>query len=249
MNTEDLQQTLGRTVTITVDRPIGSTHPAHSNIVYPVNYGYCKGILAGDGEEQDAYILGISEPLEEFSGVVTAVVHREDDAEDKWVVVPKDTILYEPYIRALTQFQEQYFRTKYVCLYEKVCGAVLYTAGESGRRYLLIKNESGHIGFPKGHVEYGETEEQTALREIYEETQLQVALAPGFRECYAYLSDGYVQKEAVYFLSEFEAGPIRIQESEILCYWLVSYEEAMSLLNYEQDKVVLERAEQTLRNR
>lgn len=100
---------LGKKVTVTVDRPLGSCHPKHQNICYPVNYGYIKGIMAPDGEEQDAYILGVTVPVEEFTGIVAAVIHRKNDVEDKWVVVPEKTSWTAEQIRQQTWFQEQYF--------------------------------------------------------------------------------------------------------------------------------------------
>ncbi len=100
---------LGKTVTVTVDRPLGSVHPDHADIVYPVNYGYVSGVIAPDGEEQDAYILGADGPVKEFTGTVIAVIRRKNDAEDKWVVSPKDRTFTKEEIRDLTHFQEQYF--------------------------------------------------------------------------------------------------------------------------------------------
>ena len=76
-------------VTVQIDRPMGSVHPKHPNIVYPINYGYVPRIMGGDGEEQDAYILGVDDPLDRFAGWVVAIIHRRDDVEDKWVVAPK----------------------------------------------------------------------------------------------------------------------------------------------------------------
>ena len=80
---------LGKTVTVTVDRPLGSRHPHFPNTRYPVNYGYIEGIMGGDGEPQDAYILGVSSPIDRFEGVVIAILHRLNDSEDKWVVAPE----------------------------------------------------------------------------------------------------------------------------------------------------------------
>lgn len=96
-------------VTVTVDRPLGSAHPNHPTLVYPVNYGYVAGILGGDGEEQDAYILGVDVPVSSFAGRVIAVIHRHNDNEDKWVVAPEGMTFTEEAIRCLTHFQEQYF--------------------------------------------------------------------------------------------------------------------------------------------
>ena len=100
---------IGRTVTVTVDRPLGSYHPKHKDIYYSVNYGYIEGVMAGDGEEQDAYILGVDEAVESFTGKVITVVHRNDDVEDKWVVVPDGLMLTREEIWEKIYFQEKYF--------------------------------------------------------------------------------------------------------------------------------------------
>ena len=76
-------------VKVIVDRPLGSYHPKYKEMYYPVNYGFIEGIIAPDGEEQDAYILGVDEAIKEFNGKVIAVVCREDDNEEKWIVVPE----------------------------------------------------------------------------------------------------------------------------------------------------------------
>ena len=103
---------IGQTVTVLVDRPLGSRHPNHPDLLYTVNYGYVPGIWAADGEEQDAYILGVDVPLSTFTGQVIAIIHRLDDIEDKWVVAPGDIQFTEDEIAALTHFQEQYFTTQ-----------------------------------------------------------------------------------------------------------------------------------------
>lgn len=82
---------IGKEVNVTIDRKIGSYHPKHKDIFYTVNYGYIKGIMAPDGEWQDAYILGISQPINEFTGIVIAIIHRKDDIEDKWIVAAEGT--------------------------------------------------------------------------------------------------------------------------------------------------------------
>ena len=103
---------IGKIVKVLVDRPMGSYHPEHKDIYYPVNYGYIPGILAADGEEQDAYILGMNEPVKEFTGRVIAVVHRMDDVEDKWVVAPENTYFTKEEIMEQVAFQEKYFQTE-----------------------------------------------------------------------------------------------------------------------------------------
>ena len=103
---------IGKTVTVTVDRPLGSRHPNHPDLYYPINYGYVEGLLAPDGEEQDAYLLGISEPVHEYTGKVIAVVHRLDDIEDKWIVAPDGVTFTKEEIARLVHFQEQWFQTE-----------------------------------------------------------------------------------------------------------------------------------------
>lgn len=100
---------IGEIITVTVDRPMGSYHPEYKDMYYPINYGYIKGIMAADGEEQDAYILGVDEALDEFTGRVIAIVYRHDDIEEKWVVAPVDSSFTKEEIREQIHFQEQYF--------------------------------------------------------------------------------------------------------------------------------------------
>lgn len=109
---EKMNSVIGRTVTVTVDRPLGSYHPEHEDMYYPINYGYVEGIMAPDGEEQDAYILGVDEAVEKFTGTVIAVVHRNDDVEEKWVVVPEGMTFTKEEIMKQIYFQEQYFDSK-----------------------------------------------------------------------------------------------------------------------------------------
>ena len=102
---------LGQIVTVTVDRKMGTRHPYFPELVYPVNYGYIRGISAPDGEDQDAYILGINEPVNEFTGKVIAIIHRKEDVEEKWVVIPREQTLSREEIAEQVKFQEQYFTT------------------------------------------------------------------------------------------------------------------------------------------
>ena len=103
---------IGKSVRVIVDRPLGTYHPNHKDIYYSVNYGYIQGVNAPDGEEQDAYILGIDKPVKEFNGKVIAVIHRFDDVEEKWVVVPHGTTFSKDEIMQQVAFQERFFKTE-----------------------------------------------------------------------------------------------------------------------------------------
>ncbi len=105
---------IGDIVTVTVDRPLGSYHPEYKDMYYPINYGYIEGIIAPDGEEQDAYILGVNEPVETFTGKIIAIVHRSDDVEEKWVVCPENVSYSKEEIMKQIKFQEQYYQSEII---------------------------------------------------------------------------------------------------------------------------------------
>ena len=98
---------LGREVTGTVDRPLGSAHPQHG-FIYPVNYGYIPGAIAADREDLDAYILGVFEPVQQFTRICIAVIDRTFD-EARLIVVPEGKGYSDAQIRALTEFHERFF--------------------------------------------------------------------------------------------------------------------------------------------
>jgi inorganic pyrophosphatase len=100
---------LGSTITVTVDRPLGTYHPKHNDIFYTINYGYVENMIALDGEEQDAYIIGVDTPVERFTGKVIAVIHRLNDVEDKLVVAPKNSTFTKEEILEQVNFQEKFF--------------------------------------------------------------------------------------------------------------------------------------------
>ena len=149
------------------------------------------------------------------------------------------------YTMGKSEFVRRVLRTR--CdIKERSCGAVVWRKRGGRRHYLIIQNRSGHSGFPKGHMEYGETEEQTALREIFEETSLKVNLDTSFRAEYRYLVDGYIHKSALYFLANYTDGTFRPQAGEVFGIWLLPYEDALERLDYEQDRRVLRMAEKRL---
>ena len=101
---------IGKILRGVIDRPMGSRHPEHPNIIYPINYGYVEGIFAADGDPQDVYVLGADKPLERFEGKLIAIYHRLNDVEDKWIVsVDRQDYTDEEILSAIS-FQEQYFK-------------------------------------------------------------------------------------------------------------------------------------------
>ena len=105
---------IGKKIKVKIDRPLGSHHPKHSDIIYPINYGYVEDIFALDGEEQDCYVLGVDEPISDFEGEVIAIIKRLDDVEDKWVVAGEGSNYTDEEILKQVYFQEQYFHIKLI---------------------------------------------------------------------------------------------------------------------------------------
>ncbi len=101
---------LGQKVKVVFDRPLGTKHPKHG-FVYEANYGYLPGIKAPDGEDLDAYYLGVNEPLQEAEGICIAIIHRENDDDDKLIIVPEGIELTDEEITKAVHFQEQWFKS------------------------------------------------------------------------------------------------------------------------------------------
>lgn len=103
---------LGKTVTIEMDRPIGTEHPKHPGLYYPINYGYIPGVLVGDGEELDVYLLGVDQPMKAYTARVIGIVHRKNDVEDKLVAAPEGMHFTKAEIAEAVHFQEQYYESE-----------------------------------------------------------------------------------------------------------------------------------------
>ena len=104
---------LNKIVYVEIDRPLWSKHPKHW-FFYPVNYGFIPWTISWDWEELDAYVLGVFEPVDTYYGQVIAIIHRTNDNDDKLIVVPNGKDYSDDAIRALTEFQEQYFESEIV---------------------------------------------------------------------------------------------------------------------------------------
>lgn len=96
-------------IEVIIDRPLGSYHPKYNDLYYPINYGYVPNKIGGDGEKQDAYILGVNKPLKNFQGKLIAIIHRKNDIEEKWVIAPENMKFTLEQIDDAVKFQEKYF--------------------------------------------------------------------------------------------------------------------------------------------
>ncbi|MBQ8382300.1 MAG: NUDIX domain-containing protein [Clostridia bacterium] len=225
-----LQHLLGKTVTVQIDRPIGSIHPRHPELTYPIHYGFVPGIIGGDGEPQDAYLIGVDAPVSEYIGKVIGIVRRLNDREDKLVVAPDGICFHQAQIESAVHFQERYFRTRIIPLYHRSCGAIIYRKDHNHIRYLLLFQRGSHTwSFPKGHMERNESEEETALREVQEEVGMQIRLRQGFRGEASY-SVGIGEKTVVLFLAKATNPPV-LSSQEVLTSRWVTLQDAEKLLH------------------
>ena len=199
-----------------------------------------------DSRGISSYIIS-KKPLRDFMfGVVIAVVTIKG-AGEKLVVAPEGEIYYEPDIRDRLSVLRNMQIEKINCLYEKSCGAiVIYRDGRS-YKILLVRNHNGrNYSFPKGHVEKGETEQQTAIREVKEETGLDIEIIDSFREVADYCPFGKIKKRVVFFMAQTFSDKVTLQEEEIDSYIWVDLFEAHHRCTYDNDLRVIRKARENL---
>ena len=132
-------------------------------------------------------------------------------------------------------------------IYEKSCGAVIFTGVDGIRHYLIELMQKGHYSICKGHIEKNESEHQTAAREILEETGLSVQFIDGFRECIKYSPYDSCIKTVVFFLARTDSIDVTAQEEEVKEIRWLPFKEAMEVLTFDSDRETLRKAEEFLR--
>lgn len=233
---------LGKFVKVRVTSPMHS-YNSRFGFKYKLNYGIMEGCKTRKNTVQFAYIMGINHPVRNFDGRVIAVVRRHGGKGIVWVVAPKSTRYIVNDIKEAINFAEGSIGYNIECLYESSCGAVIFRKENNCKKILLIRNRrSAHWGFPKGHIEPGETKEETAVREVLEETGIDIKIIPGFVKNSEYSIQGKIEKSVSIFLAETDQTEYKLQEEEIEeCGWY-SFDEAFRVLNYENDKYILTEA-------
>ncbi len=112
---QEAKRNIGKSFSVMIDRPFGSSHPKHPNIIYPINYGYIPGLIGGDQEEQDVYVIDSQEQSKVLNVTIIAVIYRQDDVETKWVGVVDHTKHYtNQEIMDIVHFQEQYYTSQII---------------------------------------------------------------------------------------------------------------------------------------
>lgn len=233
---------LGKFVRVRVTKPLGRLD-RETGVKYLLNYGVVESGLLPHSPIAGAYILGVDHPVRHFDGRVIAVIKDRKRRAQYLVVAPKSKRFIIHDIRPAVSFLHKGQGVTIDCFYERSCGAVVFRDINGEKCFLLIKNKrSAHWGFPKGHVEEGETDEQTAKREVLEETGLHIKLFPGFKAKSAYTIQGRIDKSVLIFLGTTDDTQTVIQQSEIEDYIWLGFDMCLRTLNYENDKSILLRA-------
>lgn len=218
------------------------------NIFGKLTKNIYSGYLNSDNSQRKkAYVLSDKPVNEYFKGIVIALATFGDD-DQRVIVASENSVYYEPEIRTEFSYLKNTTLTSLKCLNEKSCGAVVFYNGKANTRILLVKNNNGRYwSFPKGHIEIGETEQETAIREIKEETSLDVEIKDGFREVSDYCPFGKIRKHVVFFLAQAFTDNVHIQEEEIAEYIWVDLQQARKLCSYDNDLRIINKAETAIK--
>ena len=205
---------------------------------------YSAYVSSASIANRSAYVVSRKPVYDFFDGVVVAVAEFEGLDGEKLIVSQPGEVFYEPELRQLLSRLTKVNIKSIRCLYEKSCGGIIFYKTRRNTKILLVKNNNGRYwSFPKGHIEDGETEEETAVREIKEETGLDVTLVKDFREISEYCPFGKIRKRVVFFLARAFTDNVKIQEEEIDSYIWVDLQQARKLCTYDNDLRIIEKAE------
>ncbi len=230
---------LGKTVKVRVTKPC-NYYELRTGIRYIINYGLAEVQNDKKSFVLGAYILGVNHPVRVFEGKIIAVLHYNNSRRSVLVVAPKNMRRIDYEIRDVLEFNEPRDSYSLECLYEHSCGAVVFRRINEEYRFLLIKNRrSNHWGFPKGHMEKGETREETARREVLEETGIHIDIIDGFCRDSRYRIGSKIEKRVEVFLASTKDTQTIIQREEIEDYIWLRYSDALEMLKFDNDKDIL----------
>ena len=218
------------------------------NIYGQIRNGLYFGYASGEKiNNQSCYLLSRYDQNDFARGTVIAVATLKG-MEEKLIVAPEHEYFYEPEIREHLSKIRSIELENLICLYEKSCGAIiLYKEKENKYKVLLVRNNNGkNYSFPKGHIEKGENEKETAIREIKEETGLDVTIVDDFREVSDYTPYGKIKKRVVFFMAQAFTDKVNIQREELDSFKWVDLNVVDRICTYNNDIRVISHARKNL---
>ncbi|MBR2340648.1 MAG: NUDIX domain-containing protein [Clostridia bacterium] len=205
-----------------------------------INIGYADKLSSPSGRPLRAYVYGVRYPIRRYVGSIIAY-GKAEGGDDFIVVADKKLIAYDVNIIPLI---ERYEKGKYVLhtSYEKSCGAIIYRRIDNEIKFLLVKQRlSNSWSFPKGHIVYGESEQETAAREVREEVGMSISFEHGFRIEQFYQIRPSTVKKVVIFLAKSD-DEITIDNDEIVSYAWVDENSVPKYLHKKDAVYVIKRA-------
>lgn len=238
---------LGKLIRVSVTDAVGTLMP--NGEPYKLNHGTPIGKFRASSPISGVLILGIDNPVKHFDGRVIASIRFRDTGELKLIAAPKSKRYINWEIENFIEFITKGRAYTLDCYYEKSCGAIVYRNIGGTIRYLLIKNRrSSNWSFPKGHIEKGESLEETAIREVREEAGIKIDIFPDFMSKSQYTVQNKIQKTVHIFVATTKDEQTKIQYEEIEDYIWLPYESAHKHLKFENDKNILTDARDFLIN-
>ena len=229
---------LGNLVSVHITHPIGSVDKV-SGMRYMMNFGDGLVSIEHSLVPVKCYVIGMMHPVKKFEGKIIATLKRDDNSR-VYIAATKKAKFINCDIIPLLEPMENIEEGRLTCLYERSCGAAVYRFVNGEPRFLLIKNKrSENWGFPKGHMEMGETPEETARREVLEETGIHICLIEGFCSESGYKIGNKIQKNVSIFLAVTKDTQTKIQHDEVEDYAWLTYSKAYERFNFENDRLVL----------
>ena len=247
---------LGNTINVQISDKI-----FHTGIYCGRSYTVHSGVSSDNGSVQsnetkhnsvqhnsvlhNVLVFSPDRPLESNKAFIKVRVMAVTEFKSRiyYICAEDDNIIFEPLIREVLSGRKDFSPAHITCLYEKSCGAVIFRRHSGNVEYLLIKNRKGNNwGFPKGHMEIHEDERQTAVREVREETGLNIHPLDGFRTISEYHPKGRITKQVIFFVAEMPGEDIVIQKSEIERFIWADYSLAVKTFRFNNDKKVLAQA-------
>lgn len=237
---------LGARSRVVIEKPRNSRD--RTGKLHKFDIGHLIDTKTAQQRENRVFLLGYEDTFATVKARVIGIL--ENESEEIYIAAPVNVCFYEPDIRHIISQYMDLTDWKLTCHYEKSCGAVVYRHHSGNIEFLIIKNKKGNNwGFPKGHVEFGENEAQTAKREVLEETGLEIKLIDGFRVVSEYHPRGKITKQVVFFLAEMPDSEIRLQESEVDRFIWADFGLAQKTFRFNNDRNVLTRARNWLSGR